>query len=77
MMLFFIFLYELFCCDWYIFLEFYILLFFLLMFIVIMLNKFLNYSYFLGLNNIIKFSKSNIFVEIFNYIVFFMFVSVC
>lgn len=50
---------------------------FLLMFIGIMLNKFLNYSYFLGLNNIIKFSKSNIFVEIFNYIVCFMFVSVC
>lgn len=79
MMLLFIFLHELFCncCDWYIFLEFYILLFFLLMSTVTMPNKFLNHSYFLGLNNTTKFSKSNTSAEKSNYTVFSMLASVC
>lgn len=52
-------------------------IFFLLMSTGTMPNKFLNHSYFLGLNNTTKFSKSNASAEISNYTVFSMLASVC
>lgn len=50
---------------------------FLLMSTGTMPNKFLNHSYFLGLNNTTKFSKSNTSAEISNYTVCSMLASVC
>lgn len=50
---------------------------FLLMSTGTMPNKFLNHSYFLGLNNTTQLSKSSASAEMSNYTVFFMLASVC